>query len=73
MLALLADLPRPAVLPISRAAGVGAGKVYAVLERFEKAGWAEYRQEGWDDLAMRNRRLYRLTDEGRKHAQEILK
>jgi hypothetical protein len=55
---------RPA--DIARSIGViDQGPVYAILDRLVKAGWAEFRQEGWDDLASPAHRCYRLTDAGR--------
>lgn len=55
-------------LRLGRTAGVAAGGLYPVLVRLEKTGLLESR---WDDAlpgSTRRRRLYRLTDSGRRVA-----
>lgn len=65
---MLAAAPELQGRPLARAAGIDAETAYAALARLEAAGWVEHRQEGWEDLAQRDRRFYRLTDAGRSRA-----
>jgi len=72
LLVLLSGSPSLYGYSICRAAMVGSGTLYPLLERLEKAGWAErYWSQGAD--ARGNRRaLYELTFKGRYGAFRML-
>jgi PadR family transcriptional regulator, regulatory protein PadR len=59
-------------LQVVRASGVGSGSAYAILRRLEDEGCLDGRWEKTDasDQGRPLRRYYRLTDDGRRIAQE---
>jgi DNA-binding PadR family transcriptional regulator len=71
MLVLLSGASGLSGYPISRAAMVGAGTVYLILDRLENLGWVEAEWEVRDDDRPR-RRFYRLTTGGRARVLEVL-
>lgn len=74
MLVLLTGAQGLSGYPIGRAAMVGSGSVYLILARLERLGWVSSEWETPNPLpdGHGRRRFYRLTDEGRRHALEVL-
>lgn len=68
MLVLLSGAPELGGYTIGRAAMTGYGKVYVILDRFERLGWVEGEWESPEPLNRPRRRFYRLTGEGRSQA-----
>lgn len=54
--------------------GIKGGTVYPTLARLQRFGWLESRAEEVDptDVGRPRRRLYRLTGEGQRQAEEAL-
>lgn len=72
LLVLLTGAPGLGGYTIARAAMTGSGKVYPILARLERLGWAESDWEAPEPLDRPRRRFYRLTAEGRSQALEAL-
>jgi DNA-binding PadR family transcriptional regulator len=70
MLALLSGAANLSGYPLARAAQVGYGRVYVILDRLENAGWAA--GEWGPGAEGKRRRFYRLTADGRTRAMTIL-
>jgi DNA-binding PadR family transcriptional regulator len=70
LLALLSGASNLSGYPVARAAQVGYGKVYVILARLEREGWAD--SDWGPETGHGRRRFYRLTGTGRRHALAML-
>jgi DNA-binding PadR family transcriptional regulator len=70
LLALLSGASNLSGYPLARAAQVGYGKVYVILARLEREGWAD--SDWGPETAHGRRRFYRLTTRGRYYALRTL-
>lgn len=61
-------------LELIEALGIKGGTVYPTLARLERFGWLESHREDVDPslIGRPRRRLYRLTGEGQRQAQDAL-
>ena len=59
---------------LMRLTGVKAGSLYPILDRLERAGWLEARNEDIDEVSAGRpkRRLYRLTPIGKREGRRAL-
>jgi DNA-binding PadR family transcriptional regulator len=60
-------------IQICGATDLGSGSVYAVLDRFESYGWMESNWEEDNQRKGARRRLYSLTQTGKREIQNIAK
>jgi PadR family transcriptional regulator, regulatory protein PadR len=72
LLVLLSGAPELGGYTIARAAMTGYGRVYGILARLERLGWAESDRESPEPLNRPRRRFYRLTGDGRLQALAAL-
>jgi PadR family transcriptional regulator PadR len=58
----------------SKATGVKSGSLYPILDRLQRLGWIESKDEQIDEhlVGRPKRRLYSLTDYGRKEGVKAL-
>lgn len=56
------------VMDLSERAGLKPGRIYPTLGDLLELGWIDRR---WEDTSGLRRRLYRLTERGRKRATQL--